>query len=50
MGPSLADPPSAKTHEITAKGNLNNNAVLRHRAGFVDRLYNNFDPAVIMAR
>jgi len=43
----LADPPSVKAHEITAKGNLNNNAVLRHRAGFVDRLYDDGDPATI---
>jgi len=44
----LAEPPSIKAHEITAKGNLNNNAVLRHRAGFVDRLYDETDPAVIL--
>ena len=43
----LGDAPSVKAHEITAKGNLNNNAVLRHRAGFVDRLYDDGDPATI---
>jgi feruloyl-CoA synthase len=46
----LAEPPSIKAHEITAKGNLNNKAVLRNRAGFVDRLYDETDPAVISAR
>ena len=43
----LGDGPSVKAHEITAKGNLNNNAVLRHRARFVDRLYDDRDPATI---
>ena len=43
----LGEPPSVKAHEITAKGNLNNNAVLRHRAGFVKRLYDDSDPATI---
>lgn len=43
----LGDGPSVKAHEITAKGNLNNNAVLRHRARFVDRLYDDGDPATI---
>jgi len=43
----LGDAPSVKAHEITAKGNLNNNAVLRYRAGFVDRLYDDGDPATI---
>jgi len=46
----MAEPPSVKAHEITAKGNLNNNAVLRHRAGFVDRLYDDADPATILIR
>ena len=44
----LAEPPSIKAHEITAKGNLNNNAVLRHRASFVDRLYDDTDAATIL--
>ena len=44
----LSEPPSIKAHEITAKGNLNNNAVLRHRASFVDRLYNDADAATIL--
>ncbi len=44
----LAEPPSVKAHEITAKGSLNNNAVLRHRAGFLDRLYDDKDPATIL--
>jgi len=43
----LAEPPSIKAHEITAKGNLNNNAVLRHRSDFVDRLYDDADAATI---
>jgi len=43
----LGDGPSVKAHEITAKGNLNNNAVLRHRAQYVDRLYDDGDPATI---
>ncbi len=44
----LAEPPSVKAHEITAKGSLNNNAVLRHRARFLDRLYDDKDPATIL--
>ena len=46
----LGDAPSVKAHEITAKGNLNNNAVLRHRSAFVERLYDNSDPAIILIR
>jgi len=44
----LSEPPSIKAHEITAKGNLNNKAVLRHRASFVDRLYDDSDAAIIL--
>jgi feruloyl-CoA synthase len=46
----LGDAPSVKAHEITAKGNLNNNAVLRHRSAFVERLYDDSDPAIILIR
>jgi feruloyl-CoA synthase len=43
----LADPPSVKDHEVTAKGNLNIRRVLEGRAALVDRLYDNADPATI---
>ncbi|NOX73563.1 MAG: feruloyl-CoA synthase [Alphaproteobacteria bacterium] len=44
----LADPPSLKDHEVTAKGNLNINKVLTGRAGLVERLYDDGDGAVIL--
>ncbi|HCV89120.1 MAG TPA: feruloyl-CoA synthetase, partial [Alphaproteobacteria bacterium] len=44
----LGEAPSVKAHEITAKGNLNTNAVLRHRAEFVERLYDDSDAATIL--
>lgn len=44
---ALAKPPSIKDGEITAKGSLNNSAILRNRSAMVDRLYSNDDPAVI---
>ena len=43
----LADPPSLAAGEITAKGNLNNRKVLSTRAGLIERLYDDADPAVI---
>ncbi len=46
----LADPPSVKNAEITAKGSLNINAILRHRSQLLDRLYNDDDPAVILLK
>jgi feruloyl-CoA synthase len=36
---SLNDPPSADAREITAKGNLNQKAVLENRAALVEKLY-----------
>ena len=44
----LADPPSVKDAEITAKGSLNINAILRHRHDMLERLYTNSDPDIIM--
>lgn len=44
----LTEPPSLKNHEITAKGNLNISRVLAGRAGYVDRLYSDNDPATII--
>jgi feruloyl-CoA synthase len=35
----MADPPSIKDGEITAKGNLNNKLVLKLRGDIVERLY-----------
>jgi feruloyl-CoA synthase len=43
----LADPPSVKHAEITAKGSLNINAILRHRKAWLDRLYTDSDPDII---
>lgn len=43
----LAEPPSVKHAEITAKGSLNVNVILRERAPLLERLYNNSDPAII---
>ncbi len=44
----LADPPSVRNHEITAKGNLNINAVLKNRAKLIDVLYGTDDSPVIV--
>ena len=46
----LGEPPSLQHHEMTTKGNLNTRQVLTRRAGLVDRLYNDIDPAVIKAQ
>ncbi|MFT7593712.1 MAG: feruloyl-CoA synthase [Paracoccaceae bacterium] len=43
----MAQPPSVGDGEITAKGSLNNRAILTGRAALVDRLYDNYDPAII---
>ncbi len=43
----LADPPSVRAHEVTAKGNLNVARVLEERAHLVARLYDDDDPATI---
>lgn len=43
----LANPPSLKDHEITAKGNLNIQKVLAGRKVLVDRLYDDTDPATL---
>jgi feruloyl-CoA synthase len=44
----LANPPSLKDHEVTAKGNLNVSKVLAGRARLVERLYDDGDGAVIL--
>jgi len=41
----MCRPPSIKDAEITAKGSLNINAVLDARAGLLERLYDDADPA-----
>lgn len=43
----MAEPPSVGKGEITAKGSLNNRAVLQCRAGLLERLYDDTDPAVL---
>lgn len=43
----LSDPPSMADGEITAKGNLNFAKMLSRRAGLLDRLYDDGDPATI---
>jgi len=45
----MAEPPSIKFAEVTAKGSLNNSAIIRHRASIIDRLYDDEDPSVIKA-
>lgn len=42
----LAAPPSMSDGELTAKGSINNRRVLTLRKTFVDRLYDDADPAV----
>jgi feruloyl-CoA synthase len=42
----LSEPPSLGDGEMTAKGNLNSRKILARRAGLVDRLYDDGDPAV----
>jgi len=44
---AMAAPPSVGEGEITAKGSLNINVILSHRADLLDRLYSDGDPAVI---
>lgn len=43
----MAEPPSVKDAEITAKGSLNIKAILASRAGLLARLYDDADPAVV---
>ena len=43
----LAEPPSLQDNEITDKGSLNINNILRKRAALLERLYDNEDPALI---
>lgn len=43
----LAEPPSMGEGEMTAKGNINFRKLLARRAGLVDRLYDDADPATI---
>ncbi len=46
----LAAPPSVKDAEITAKGSLNINAILRHRSQLLARLYTDDDPDIIFLK
>lgn len=46
----LADPPSMAESEITAKGNLNFAQVQKLRAGMVERLYDDTDPASVIVK
>lgn len=43
----MADPPSLRDHEVTAKGNLNVAKILARRSAMIDRLYSDSDAAVI---
>ncbi|HXV63279.1 MAG TPA: hypothetical protein VEK15_21450 [Vicinamibacteria bacterium] len=43
----LIEPPSVDDGEITDKGHINQRAVLRRRAGLVEQLYDDTDPATI---
>jgi feruloyl-CoA synthase len=43
----LSEPPSLAGQEITDKGSLNINRILRRRADLVARLYDDDDPALI---
>ncbi|PLX39134.1 MAG: feruloyl-CoA synthetase [Hyphomicrobiales bacterium] len=43
----VAEPPSLQHNEITDKGSLNINNILKRRADLLERLYDNEDPALI---
>lgn len=43
----LAEPPALKDSEVTDKGSLNINNILKKRAALLERLYDNEDPALI---
>lgn len=43
----MAEPPSVGTGEVTAKGSLNINTILKRRDDLLTRLYDDNDPAVI---
>ena len=43
----LGEPPSVGDGEITAKGSLNNRAILSRRAALLERLYDDADAAVL---
>lgn len=43
----MTQPPSVGDGEITAKGSLNNRAILTRRAALLDRLYDDTDPSII---
>lgn len=43
----LAEPPSLKDSELTDKGSLNVRRIITRRAGLLERLYDNEDPALI---
>lgn len=44
----MADPPSLRDHEVTAKGNLNVAKILERRSAMIERLYSGDDPAIIL--
>ena len=46
----MGEPPSVGDGEITAKGSLNINAILKRRSSLLERLYDDGDPAVIMPK
>ena len=43
----MVEPPSVGDGEITAKGSLNNRAILTRRADLLERLYDDADPSVL---
>ncbi|TKW65605.1 MAG: feruloyl-CoA synthetase [Paracoccus denitrificans] len=43
----LAEPPSVEGQEVTDKGSLNINKILKRRSDLLERLYDNEDPALI---
>ncbi len=46
----MAEPPSVGDGEVTAKGSLNINTILKRRHDLLTRLYDDDDPAVIMPK
>lgn len=44
----MAQPPSIKNSEITAKGSLNNSAIIAHRSELLERLYDDADSACLL--
>ena len=46
----MAEPPQLTEGEVTAKGNLNFNKILKRRAHLLDRLYDDADPATVLVQ